>query len=380
MHLLNIVNVKLTYFEREPADLFVLDSARISKKMIATIQKKCIFNRVVFLPMVPETTSDLKYRISLLQKLHVAHVLQSHLYQFKKNVDSFIDGITYNRMFISNFGVETTPWLVAYLLSKNTKLKISIIEEGAGDLYKNKDQLFCLSSRKHVDFFISCLLHTKIHKSELIKIVDEIYLYVPEVYSSDTHLKTLRIPCINLNFSLFNDLFLGELNGLDIDDYLKRPYIYLSSSNVTQGDYDGMYKEVDILCSEIPMNKIIIKDHPRSFSPLNLVAYERYIPDIYVDSRNYFLEAIYAYLNLSDKVLITYGSATVLHPKYLFGKEPYVIFTFNVYSNSGSLFTKKVADDLLKLYSDKNKIYVPNSLDEFHHILLSIQSKFASQY
>ena len=98
-------------------------------------------------------------------------------------------------------------------------------------------------------------------------------------------------------------------------------------------------------------------------------------PEIFVDRRNYLFESLYISLDLDKKVLITDGSAAVLHPKYIFNKEPYIIFTYRLMSKVKNNLKKRYYEDLYVAYADNTKLYVPENLDEFKNVIFEIERR-----
>ena len=97
---------------------------------------------------------------------------------------------------------------------------------------------------------------------------------------------------------------------------------------------------------------------------------------IYVDRNIYIFEALYAQLdNPSDKVLVSCASTATLNPKFMFGEEPYVIFTYRLYNTYRQVGIERddwIANALLDAYEDKSKVMIPNSMQELKDMIRRI--------
>ena len=84
------------------------------------------------------------------------------------------------------------------------------------------------------------------------------------------------------------------------------------------------------------------------------------------------VESVYASLDMEQKILITDGSGSVSMPKYLYNQEPYVIFTYQIGSKEEMPSKQRMSENLMNSYVQKNKIYVPESIDEFNEIMKTL--------
>lgn len=372
LHLLNIVNVKNIYFPNEDADLYIAMSDRLSPTLINAIINLKLFNRIEYLP------ASEKGKIELFNQTHYLRLIIRFFevivsnYKSSQILTQKIGKIHYNHLFINDFG-GSQICMMNYLNKYHHSFRISIIEEGAGVLYSNKDKIFFLSIQDRIFFTLFQLLTLNLVKKDVyIRRTNAIYVYKPQLYCSDAHLAPEMIPEINHSNNLVKKLLENEVQSLDISAYLERRYYYFASSEVMRDSYTTTTLHINTLLSVIPENQLIIKDHPRfTNTELASSAYDQYLPNTYVDQRNYLLESIFSQINLDDKVLITRNSASVLHPKYMFGKEPYVLFTYKLYADNYTNIDK-FASDLKLSYNNKEKIMVPENIEEMKKMLQNI--------
>ena len=125
---------------------------------------------------------------------------------------------------------------------------------------------------------------------------------------------------------------------------------------------------------------MILKKHPEhDVDRYDYLTLESEYPNLVIDEGNYLLEALYASLTLNEKVLITRDSSSVMYPKYMFGKEPTVIFTYRLYEDyyrQNSDMLDGLSRNLRSIYSDDSKIFVPKTPGELKEILCFLNAKY----
>lgn len=378
LHLLNIINVKLAYFQNEEADLYIADTNRISPSLISCVKKTNLFRTVELIPSIAQRKMQILDEIVPPLKLvfQVIDIIMAY-HTVAKKISPIVKNIQYSRIFINDFA-DFSGLMLNYITShNNTNIRISIVEEGSGLLYKNRDKLYFLSLRSTLCFTLFRVLsHNMLRKEAYLTRIDDIYLYVPDLYLTNTQLLPKKIPTINAQNMIVNKLLESEAQSIDIKEYVHRKYYYFASVEVVSNTYDLVNLQINALLAVIPKNQLLIKDHPRfTCSVKNQSAYAQYQPEVYVDERNYLLESLYSQLELEDKVFITHGSATVLHPKYMFGQEPYVIFTYKLNVCHEYSFDEKVATDLISMYTDKTKILIPETIEEMQEMIAILDNK-----
>lgn len=79
-----------------------------------------------------------------------------------------------------------------------------------------------------------------------------------------------------------------------------------------------------------------------------------------------------------DSVFISLGSTALQSPKYLYDKEPYLVFTYKLHPKMSKGFSQSfelLSKSLKKLYHHSDKIYVAENIDDYIAILESIKRK-----
>lgn len=146
-------------------------------------------------------------------------------------------------------------------------------------------------------------------------------------------------------------------------------YVYLGQLLETIEGYTGI--PVRNFIHEMKKNGVhpIIRKHPRE-----RVNFEGYKID---DGTNMWeLECLEGVSN--GHVLIACCSTAQLTPKMIGGKEPYLIFLYKILiKNESSRYKayEEIVDDVINMYSQKCKIFVPNNMDEFSQSIKKIKEE-----
>lgn len=109
----------------------------------------------------------------------------------------------------------------------------------------------------------------------------------------------------------------------------------------------------------------IVRNHPR---------YEKNVDIGFVEDRSRNLWEIICETSITDNhILISICSTAQILPKLLYGKEPWLIFTYKIfeYSNEDVIKNKfiPIINKIKNLYTQKNKILIPENEHELNNIL-----------
>ena len=81
-------------------------------------------------------------------------------------------------------------------------------------------------------------------------------------------------------------------------------------------------------------------------------------------------------LNIDNMLLVSLSSSSVVTPKLLFDKEPYVIILAEMYQEHYMIPSKKMNLDFFReireLYKNKNNFCIPHSLEELKKYLTTL--------
>lgn len=110
---------------------------------------------------------------------------------------------------------------------------------------------------------------------------------------------------------------------------------------------------------ETDLSKVLIRKHPRD--PQNYTGCK-------MDSGKNMWELECLNSMNNDHILIACCSTAQLTPKIVGGKEPYIFFLYRFLLDEGSTVRdgfEKMIKKLIEMYSDKSKVLIPNTVEEF---------------
>lgn len=374
MNLYNVLNVKVTSYPKNDADLVIFMSNRISFPLLTIISDMHIFKNIILIPSLDSRDTTFTGRFKKIKFIESYGIATQELNnQLQDKIPCNLNN--YSTIFVDALNLSVLVLL--NILSKTSSFNISIIEEGAGVAYSSKNQLYCNNPVENILYYITCAITRQLpHKKRFIKKINELYLYNTEAQctKSEFGLDIIQIPLINNSDNITYKVLKKLAESIDVSEYsTRKAYYFTSVTSIVENSYDALFQDVDSIVSTIPMKEVIIKDHPRAKLSDDDV-YSQYKPDIYIDSRNYLLESIFVTSNLDDKILISESSSLLLQPKYMFGKEPYIIFTAKLHNRLTPVIEKMITDLRLR-YQDPTKIYLPDTYNQLQMIISDIYSK-----
>ena len=147
------------------------------------------------------------------------------------------------------------------------------------------------------------------------------------------------------------------------NDFVEKKLIIMDYPMERIKEYNG-FDLVDYL-SNFSNENLLLRYHPCSVKNNDL--------DVAVDTINNSWELECIYSLSENKILVSFFSTSLLLPKMLTNKEPTLIFTYKIMSNDLSDIKYKnyelLIDMIRSCYIDKNKIYVPSTVNEMNDIL-----------
>lgn len=370
--LFNAVNAKITHYPRENAYLYVVTSDRISKTLVDAIAELKLFKTIqyIFTIDTEKVTQINNYYLS--QAYSAISLFMNYLKISRRlNKENIFEECT--ELVVVSFADIGRIFASVYL-SKHKGGRLAIIEEGAGVLYKNKKASLIQTKSGHIFGKLLWIFGLSLSDRVIYENLEKIYVYKEHLHKYNNELHPIPLPEINSKQTDILPSLLGlESKQTNVSTYNERKFIYFASavgsllSNNSNKDYEVERSIIDTILSVLPSTQLIIKDHPRFAKAKNTIASQIIDNRIFIDQNNYLFESIYPQMDIDSKVLITNHSATVLHPKYMFGFEPYVIFTYKLFGDSEKWHQFSL--DLILEYSDKSKIFVPDTVEELKLIL-----------
>lgn len=273
---------------------------------------------------------------------------------------------------ISSRTTYIATYLYNYFAEKNPDLKLYLVEEGIGEY----------SSRLiHTRFTRACaFLHKKTHLDR----VSEAYFSAPDLYPYETGFPVTKVPAINeegrgIIESMFNMGSVKKSNVLS-----SYPCIVLSEPTTVelkkQEDVDAYHRTeeeiLDTVADVIGKNNAIIKVHPidPNYKNDKIKTYYTKLP----------MESLLLDMDANSKIFISPMSTAMLTPRLLFGKEPFLIFTYKMlidpiraHVGEAAHLERYIAfvNSFIAAYPDPSKCAAPESASELKVVLSSFSAR-----
>lgn len=202
----------------------------------------------------------------------------------------------------------------------------------------------------------------------LIDDTEVVFLRMPEKIRLGNHInvKLIKINHVSMDKARKNILKVFNVRNDNIV-LLSRSLILFDQNLESNEIREAQFRIAEICCDVVGKDNVLIKLHPASRRinyPMDCRIYKDRVPfEIIMDS-----------FDMNNKILLSIFSTACFSPKQIMNQEPYVIFIYKILKNCFQIDEKylRTIDDLKKEYSDKNKIFVPCSIDELKKVLSQI--------
>lgn len=378
LQILNVTNAVANIYSNEQADLFVRMGPHLSESLIAALENSGIYRHV-------HCIDPLKIDVS---KERGGRIPRFRIFALKRAYQNAYDALIGQLCGETVYGRVLVPWFFAdsvfflrYWAKNSPNLRISFVEEGTSSYYYTKGQM-CFP------MFNVGNLRAKVKRHILegplmrkfSKHVDSICMYKPEYCQEDIDFKKEVLPliCQDTNPKMYRVLKAASagLSYRHFMRYEKKDVIYFSSYNVNNPEFEqqcGQFLQT-VVNKDFPGN-IICKVHTHASTHAETFASE--LEDqIFVDREKYIFESLYMQLpRQSERTLISCVSTTAFTPKFMFGEEPTIIFTYRLYNDYRQHPVEsddRLAEILRSSYTDKNKVLIPNSTHDLARMIRNI--------
>lgn len=369
--LINMVNVKVNNYPDEKADLIIKSSPTIDMTLVKSIINMNVFENVYFDDYVSFRPKKKKMRWHELRK------------KYSKHYDRFISSLDcegkYDKVLVAGFWNDVLYMLKA-LMKKGNNFSVDFVEEGEIS-YEESWKLY----RPYIGTSRGMQLFHKfstwgVKRKCSKKLSRKMYLYSPERQNDKELLPVAMMKIVPTNpvYKLFNSLYNGLSESHRIY-YSKRRAVFLSNflmPNMYEDSYQYAYGLINAVIECVGDNNTIIKPHvSQTKHRLEFAKEYEAKSNVFVDRDVYIFESLFCDEKIDDKILIAKTSSILIHPVAMFGKEPYIFLLYKLYpwyKNYGDDVADEYAESLRNLYSNPEKINVPNSMLEFKMQLESV--------
>ena len=378
LQIINVTNSRINIYGQEKADLYVRMGRHISKELVAAVKASGVYENVYSLD--PIVLSYKNMRFGKIPHFKVLLLKKAYINAYNALLDHTAPNKEYIRVLMAWFYAENA-FVIDYFSRHTKHLAITLVDEGTGSYcYKKKELSFPMFMAAHWKDKLRRWLTEGLIAKRLAKNIDTICLYRPEYCQPDIDYNKIKLPQIRPDTNpVMYDILCASAGGLDATHFIrynKRRYIYFSLFSQEGVEFDKT--SVDILDTMVGSSfekQAIAKIHTGNTHHAENFA-KSYEDRIFIDRNVYIFESLYAQLeHPEDKVLVSCASTATLNPKFMFGYEPYVIFTYRLYSRYRQVGVERddwIANALLDAYEDKSKVLIPNSMHELQTMIKRI--------
>lgn len=375
LQIINMTNARINLYAEEKADLFIRMGPHISGELVEAVRSSGIYEHVYSFDPVVLSYRNMKlgwipgFKVFLLRG------------EFRKAYDALLEELCgrqkYSRALVTWFYVDNV-FVLDYWKRHADSFAITLVEEGTGTyFYSKKDLAFPM-------FMGKCLkdrIRRKVTEGPLARVlrkdIDSICMYRPEYSQKDVDYRKLQLPRISQteNAEVYQLLCAAtkSVARSNLDRYENSRAIYFSLFSQEGPEYDATSLEIlTALIEAFPSGQVAAKIH--TGDPVHAGNFALEVENrVFTDRQVYIFEGLYAQMHeRSRKLLVSCISSAAINPKFMFGEEPTVIFTYRLYHDYKTrpiLGDDWIAAALLDAYSDKSRVMIPDSMEELKQIL-----------
>lgn len=331
-------------------DIIVTDNCKNSDEIVKNIDKHRLFRKVYHLEI-----KDEYYRGNLIKKIRKSLKLFNSSQKTKRQLG--IESWEYDALFFTDFSLLVNQ-IFFHIKKENPQCKIYRVEEGYST--------YTIFNSNVTMQNVATVYGRLSRKKTIYDSIDGLYLYDPSLVQYSTAYPLYVIPPINAGSSDFVktiNMIFGIQKTINITD---RKYIFFEESfSVDKAEREEFndLQLIDQVIKCVGEQDICIKTHPRTFSTER---YDRY-KGIEMMNASVPWELMYLNCNLSDKILITISSGSVINALPWTKQTAKVILMFKCIYPRPRLCTPEYVN-YLSLLTEKyggGNFVIPSNIEEF---------------
>lgn len=346
--------IKYIYHQREVSDLIISDHMNGAKTLTENIKKTGIFDQVYYV----ESSAFARHKILFDRKQRIMmsmcpqHVLKNFV---KLNAK-------YTELYMANVDFFS-QLLFDALAHQYSRLKLIIFEDGLFTYSRLYEEDY-KSTYIPVKSLIKKWLHSIVYRKKTIYgNVTKLLVFNPENMVWIPEFQVEQLKKIDSQDDTFRKLCNQAFAYDKSTDVYDKKYIFLEESFFAEGVQIDDLEVIEKLAERVGRDKIMVKIHPRN-------PHNRFLELGYKTNQDTSIpwELIIMNVDMSDKVLITISSSSILNPILILGQgvKAYSIYECVDHEHchsrllSGEMW--EIAHKLFVKYSDMIKIC--HSVDE----------------
>lgn len=376
LHLINALNVKITYYRHNKAILFIRVVDQISFELVDAIRKGRYFEDIIMIPFpVINNKSGLFGKIPKLRMLtHRRRMQKYHNYY----LDSSAANLFFDVAVVPYFYCHAIYYLV-YWEKKNSDIRVEFFEEGVGNFVSENGTFHSVTSPRPIG---------DKHKKRAVMIAEKapmrrlrnnatrtMYVYNSDMVLEDEKWQVREIPSANYVEEI-KKILSGVANkfNLLLLRYSTKRIFYIANHLIPgiEDSYGIAYKVIQNIIEIFDPNSLLIKPHPGVAKHIREFA-KHFEPECYVDRAHHFSEALYANIkDVNASLFVLRCSTLPINIANWCMQQPYVLFTYKLFpyfSQTGDESAECIVEKLRLLYNDPSRIMVPSSFLELRLML-----------
>lgn len=321
------------------ADLIILNAYNGATELAEIIKEKGIFNNV-----------EVVNRVKIKGSFHLLKTIRDIIFPTKFLIRDY----NFNEEdFKNKYDVICTSKfnrLVEALWQTNSKSSLQIHEDGFGAYIDTYDNTILPKSYR--------VLYRIMNHGKDVNSIEAIYLNELDLYKGNRFDIIREIPKLNENYKLE---LLKDFRDFSMVEQKQKNIFWLAQIDYIEKNMN-MLLEYLSSCKE----NVVYCPHPRNNTD-NVFNFDVCIP------KQIWELKILNMKNINDICLISAHSTALFSPFTLYGKEPFIIFTYRMIKGLSAKAINKYdnfSNMLIKQYNTPEKIMIPNTIEEFKDCIL----------
>ena len=333
--------IKYHYFKYDYADIIVHDRLTDYSVIKANIEKIRAFDNVIVLPNQHKKTKVGK----------TIRILKEYKFAF----DNFHKA-DYDEFFFANFDFFSQR-VYDCLKKNNPGLLLNFYEEGLAS-YSKKDEYFYNLYKKPQKGNIT---HNNVFvKNYIYGNIDRLYYFRPDFIEWDYgKSKTCKIDEINVSDLVFKEIINGVFGFSYNDNEYTGKYIFFEESYYQDSGFMDDVDLVNRIADAVGKENITVKIHPRN-------KVNRFKELGYKTNTNLVIpwEVIALNIDLSEKVLITISSSSIVTPLNMFNCKSYAFSVLKLLESLPYQLSGEYLNTITSIYAKYPEISMCNNINE----------------
>ncbi len=369
--ILNAINVKQMYYRDDKADLFIRFVGGTSYALVEAADESRVFENVFCInyPTVDETRGIMK-RSSLVRALLNGKKIQEFVNRY---LDVLVKDKKYDTFLTLHMDAQAVHY-AHYFRRSNKKLRIEFLEDGNASYLRTKKYLThsIKGDMKWKRFLLKKMSEVCFYWRVRSNVTDRLYIYNPDQYDLKKGFTPMPLKMQTESTAVLERMA-KKLDSSLILLYKKKMAVYIANEKTSaEPTYDFAYGIIESII-DVVGTSLIVKTHSNASTENREHFGEKFESKVYVDREVYLFESLICEIpDWSDKIVVMRASASAMLFKSWFDTEPYVILTFRLfpyYGEHGDPGGDEYVEILQEIYSDPNRIMVPNTMGEFEYML-----------